>query len=336
MRRRNRRRPVGRATPAAARHRQPRNGRLRLPSPRRYLLRHAQVALASLGRLARNPASSLMTAAVIGIALALPAGLLTLLDNLQRLSAGWDGGASLSLFLRHEVDADAARALAGRLQGWPEVAKVTLLTPEQALAEFRALSGFGDALDALPENPLPAVLIVQPDGRYAGPEAAGALLERLRGLPEVELAQLDLQWVRRFQALMEIGRRGVLVIGALLALAVLLVIGNTIRLDIQNRHEEILVTKLVGGTDAFVRRPFLYGGFWYGLAGGLIAVLLVEAAHLLLAGPVSRLAGLYHSSFSLSGLDPGTAVLLLGLGAGLGLAGSWLAVGRHLSVIEPR
>ncbi len=332
MRRRNRRRPVRHSAPAAARRRPPRSW----PSPRRYLLRHAQVALASLGRLVRNPASSLMTAAVIGIALALPAGLLTLLDNLQRLSTGWDGGATLSLFLRHEVDTDAARALAGRLQGWPEVAGVTLLTPEQALAEFRELSGFGDALDALPGNPLPAVLIVQPEDAHAGPEGAGALLERLQALPEVELAQLDLQWVRRFQALMEIGRRGVLVIGVLLALAVLLVIGNTIRLDIQNRHEEILVTKLVGGTDAFVRRPFLYGGLWYGLAGGLIALLLVEAAHLLLAGPVRRLAGLYHSNFSLSGLDLATAGLLLALGAGLGLAGSWLAVGRHLDAIEPR
>ena len=300
-----------------------------------YLVHHARSLLASLGRLYRNPLSNLMTILVIGIALALPTGLYLLLDNARAVSGGWDGAAQVSLFTRLSVSDDQARALAGRLRAWPEVATVRLLTREQSREEFRTLSGYGEALDALAENPLPAVLIITPTAAAGTPEQARLLVARLKSLPEADIVQLDLEWVKRLFAIMDIAQRGVLVIATLLGLAVLLVVGNTIRLDIQNRRDEIVITKLIGGTDAFIRRPFLYNGLWYGLMGSLVALLLVEASQLLLRGPVERLALLYQSGFTLQTLGPAGIGLLLLLGTLLGLAGSWLSVGRHLRDIEP-
>lgn len=307
---------------------------MRLPAfAQSYLLRHAQVALNSLGRLYRAPLASLMTAAVIGIALALPCGLYLLTSNLQRLSTQWDGGASLSLFLRHDITISQAEALAEKLRNWPDIEALQLITPQEALSEFRDLSGFGSTLDALDENPLPAVLAVKPAGTDA--DATAGLLERLQQLPEVELAQLDLQWVKRFNAIVDIVRRSIWVMATLLGLAVLLITGNTIRLEIQNRREEIEITKLIGATGAFIRRPFLYSGLWYGLSGALLAAILVELAFLQLDGPVRQLAGLYQSGFGLRMLSPIEALSLLLAGVLLGLLGAWLAVGRHLSAIEP-
>lgn len=301
---------------------------------RNYARLHAQVALASLGRLYRTPFSSLLTTAVIAIALSLPSGLLVLLDNLQRLNASWEGSSSISLFLKQSVGDARADTLAQELRDWPGIATVKSIHRDQALEEFREFSGFGEALDSLEENPLPSVLEVHPktDGTDQDIET---LLDELGRLPEVELAQLDMQWVRRLNVLMDIGRRGILVVGALLGLAVLLIVGNTIRLDIQNRREEIEVSKLIGGTDAFIRRPFLYSGLWYGLFGAMLAWIVVTLGFWLIDAPARRLAGLYDSSFLLSGLSWSGSGLLLLAGIGLGLAGSWLAVGRHLSAIEP-
>lgn len=300
-----------------------------------YFLRHLQVLVWSLGQLSRRPLSTLMTAAVLGIALALPAGLQVLLKNVQEVTAGWDGATHVSLFLRREVDATAAQELAGNLRADAAVAEVRFISADQALEEFRQLSGFGGALDALEENPMPHVLVVRPAASVAGPEAVEGLVARLRARETVDMAQLDMQWVKRLYALMEIGRRGVWVLASLLALAVLLVVGNTIRLAIQNRRDEIVVVKLVGATDAFIRRPFLYTGAWYGLMGGTIAWVLVEVALQLLRQPVHHLAGLYHSAFRLDGLGLATGSTLLALGTLLGLIGAGLAVGRHLREIEP-
>ncbi len=301
-----------------------------------YVLSHLRSFFFSLGKLYRAPLSSLMTMAVIGIALALPTGLYVVLKNLQAVSGGWDDAARVSLFLKQEISDEAAKTLAQKIRVRRDVGDVNLITREAALAEFKELSGFGDALDALDDNPLPSVIVVQPALAASQPAAVSALVEELQGLPETDLAQLDMQWVQRLYAIMEIARRGVLVVAAMLGLAVLLVVGNTIRLDIQNRREEIEVTKLIGGTDAFIRRPFLYGGIWYGLLGGLLGLLMVETALGLLAKPVQRLSGLYQSEFRLLDLDPASAFTLLGTAALLGLVGSWLAVGRHLSDIEPR
>jgi cell division transport system permease protein len=307
----------------------------RILSPRTYLLRHTQVAFDSLGRLYRSPVANLMTAAVIGIALAMPAGLFILLENLDRLSGSWDGQASLSVFLQDKMTAEDAVKLADQVRRWPEVAEVTLITPAQALEEFSQRSGFADVLGALEKNPLPVVLLVSPGLNYTDPQSAGALRDKFHTLPETALAQLDLQWVHRLAAMLETAQRGVLLISALLALAVLLVVGNTIRLEIQSRREEIVVTKLIGATNGFIRRPFLYSGVWYGVLGAIIAWLLVETGYWLLAAPVRHLAGLYQSSFTLQTLPIQTLLLLLVSGIMLGLLGSWLAVGRHLGDIEP-
>lgn len=300
-----------------------------------YLLRHMQVFFYSLGVLSRSPFATLMTTAVIGIALALPSGLHVVLQNAQQLSGGWDGAAQISLFLKRSVPNEEANRLARQLQKLPEVASVNYISRSEALQEFQRLSGFGDALEALKENPLPSVLVIHPTANASTPAATEKLLQRLQAYPPVDVAQLDMQWVKRLYVIMELVRRGVVVLAALLALAVLLVVGNTIRLAIQNRRDEIVVMKLIGGTDGFIRRPFLYTGFWYGLFGGVIAWLLVSLSLSILSDPVERLTGLYQSQFELSGLDFTTTGILLGTSILLGLAGSWLAVGRHLRDIEP-
>jgi len=300
-----------------------------------WLMRHLQVALASLGRLIRAPLSSLMTTLVIGIALALPAGLYLLLGNVQTLSGNWDGAASISLFLKQETSDKQAQQLASRLQDDPAINQVKLISRTEALEEFRQLSGFAGVLDSLDENPLPSLLIVEPTAQYAEPVPAETLLARLRQNSEVEFAQLDLQWVRRFHAITRIAQRGVIILASLLGLSVLLIVGNTIRLEIQNRHAEIEITKLIGGTNAFIRRPFLYNGAWYGLFGGISAWLMVTVSLLLLDNPIEQLAGLYQSGFQLSGIGFSTLLMLLGGSTLLGLAGSWIAVGRHLNEIEP-
>lgn len=300
-----------------------------------YLLRHAQTMIYALGQLSMRPFSTLMTVAVIGIALAMPAGLHVLLKNVQTVLTGWDSAAQVSLFLKKNTKEQTALAFADRLRKRSGIARVDYISAEQAMEEFRKLSGFGDALKALDENPLPPVLVIHPAVTQQNPVQLQSLVEELRKNVDVDLAQLDMQWVKRLYGLMDIGRRGVWVLAGMLALAVLLVVGNTIRLAIQNRRDEIVITKLIGGTDAFIRRPFLYTGFWYGILGGIIGFILVQLALWVLAGPVNNLAGLYNSSFRLSGADFVTAGSLLFGGLLLGLSGSWLAVGKHLRAIEP-
>ncbi len=299
-----------------------------------YLERHLQVLIHALGRLSRTPLSTLMTTAVIGIALALPAGLYLLVDHARALGGEWRETTRISLFLKEEVTDEQARRLRERLVSDVEVEETAYISPEQALEEFRELSGFGEVLDALDRNPLPGVVTVQPAANLS-PEAIQSLRERLQEVPEVELAQLDMEWVRRLYTLLDILQRGILTVAVLLALAVLLIVGNTIRLDIESRREEIVITKLIGGTDGFIRRPFLYTGFWYGLGGAVIALLLVNLSLALLQGPVEHLAGLYGSDFRLGFTSPEMVLTVLGIGVALGLLGALLAVGRHLHAIEP-
>lgn len=300
-----------------------------------YLLNHAQVFFSSLGKLYRAPMSNLMTVAVIGIALAFPMGLYVLLQNLQVVSGGWNGATQISLFTKMNVKDERAAELGQELRLLPEIESLHVLTREEAMSEFQALSGFGEALEVLEKNPLPAVLIIRPNAANSSPAQVALLVEKLRSLPEIDIAQLDMQWVERLYTMMEIGERGIIIIAALLALAVLLTVGNTIRLDIQGRRDEIVIVKLIGATNAFIRRPFLYTGFWYGCLGGLISWLMIEISLTLLSGPVQRLAGLYGSDFSLSTMNLFAGLSLLATSILLGLAGSWIAVGRHLNEIEP-
>ncbi len=300
-----------------------------------YLDNHRSVARDSLRRLLRRPAAAAMTCMVIGIALALPAGLFVALGNVEQLSSGWDGAARISLFLHQAQSEAAGRELAERLGRRDDIAASEYISREQALAEFRRLSGFGEVVDRLDNNPLPAVVVVTPSDRDMSAAATRALYEELAQLPAVEQAQLDLEWIQRLYAMMQLGRRLTLALGALLALGVLLVVANTIKLAIEARRDEIVVVKLVGGTDAFVRRPFLYTGLWYGLGGGLAAWLLVQLSLFWLSGPVANLAGHYQSDYALLGLGLGNSAALWLLAAALGLGGAWVVVGRELRAIEP-
>lgn len=301
-----------------------------------YLLRHLQVLFSTLGQLAGTPFASLIAVAVIGISLSLPAGLYVLLDNMQRVSGAWDGAAQLSVFLKRDVSERAGQALAEKIRVRSEIASIQYISREAALAEFKRLSGFGAALNALDGNPLPAVLAIRPSSAHADAATLEKLKTELQSLKEVELVQLDLDWIKRLNAIIELAQRGVWLLAAVLALALTLIVGNTIRLAVLSRRTEIEIIKLVGGTDAFIRRPFLYSGLLQGLGGALLAWALLALVLVLLAAPVQDLAALYGSRFELHGLDWQAGLVLLALGALLGWLGSRLAVGRHLRAIEPK
>jgi cell division transport system permease protein len=270
---------------------------------------------------------------VIALALALPAGLRVIVNNADILSESWQGAVDFTVYLEMDVSDERALALADEVRARDDVASVTLIDRTAALEEFRARSGFGEALDALEENPLPHTLVVRPAGGATGDveKLARALDER----PETALVQLDTQWVARLRGILGVLARVVDIVTVLVGLAVVLIIGNTIRLEINNRSTEIEVMKLVGGTDGFIRRPFLYLGAWYGLIGALIATALLMSTLVLLRGPIESLASLYSRSFSPAGLALAETLFLLGGGTALGWAGAWLAAARHLRVIEP-
>jgi cell division transport system permease protein len=295
---------------------------------------HLYALFSSLGLMLRAPLPSLMTAAVIGIALALPAGLYLLLENTMRISQDWDDTVYISLFLQPNVSDTEAEVQAEQLQNHPAIAEVRLISKTEALDEYQHLSGFSDALKALEENPLPAVLVVRPN--LSNQDAIKQLLDELSKLPTVDIAQFDMRWLQRLFAILNIIQRGVLILAVLLALAVLLVIGNTIRLAVQNRQAEIEVNKLFGATDAFIRRPFLYTGLWFGLAGGVIATALLSISFHFLEQPARQLAALYAGHYELMNLGwQNTALLLLSSGV-LGLLGAALAVTQQLRKLEPK
>jgi cell division transport system permease protein len=289
---------------------------------------HQGTAVDSLLRLLGEPLGSLLTCLVIGIALALPLCVFLLLLNLQQLGAGLQGDSSISVYLQQDLAAEAISGLQDQLDARDDIDAVRLITPDEALAEFEAESGFGDVLAGLDANPLPPVLLVTPEATTSGELAR--LRDFLASQPGVEEAALDLEWLQRLNAVVSFALRLTYLLALLLGLGVLLVIGNTIRLAIENRRAEIVVVKLVGGTDAWVARPFLYTGFWYGMGGGIVALALVGFSLMVLSGPVSRLISAYDSNFDVIGLGLTQAFLVLILAAALGWLGAALSVLRHL------
>ena len=303
--------------------------------PEIWSRQHAQSLSSSLRRVVKAPLPMLMTIAVIGVALAFPAALYTLTSNLSALSADLEQTSELSLFLDQRLDDAQAHVLAERLRRREDLAEVQVITKEQAFAEFRELSGFGAALDQFPGNPLPAVLALRPIPALGSLESLERLQRALEAVPGVDFARLDTAWVRRFQALVELARQGVMLFAVLVAGAVFLIIGNTIRLEIETRHAEIEIMSMVGATHAHIRRPFLYMGLWYGLFGGIMAWVLVTIAVTLLQTPVTRVAALYHAVFPLHSLGLQELLVLLSGGVLLGLIGSWVAVARRLVSTDP-
>ncbi|WP_312243949.1 permease-like cell division protein FtsX [Stutzerimonas nitrititolerans] len=299
-----------------------------------WLESHRASLVDSVGRLVKQPIGSFFTCLVMAVALSLPMGLALLLDNVERLGGSWQRAAQISLYLQLETDAAAGQALREQILQMPDVADAEWISREQALEEFQQLSGLGEALRELPDNPLPGVVVVTPN--EVDKAKLEALRQRLAELPGVEQAQLDLLWVERLAAILKLGDRFVFGLTLLLIATLLLVIGNTIRLHIENRRTEIEVVKLVGGTDGYVRRPFLYMGALYGLGAGLIAWLLLAYGLGWLNEAVIDLAGLYGSDFGLAGVPTEDGFSLV-LGALLlGYIGAWLAVARHLSELAPR
>ena len=317
-----------------------RSGEVFVPSKttgpvRTWFLRHVSTAIGALGRLAQQPFANLMTILVIAVTLALPAALHLVIKNAQSVSGSWANALDFSVYLKDGTSVEAATALARLIEQRADVASVTLIPADQALAEFKEQSGFGEALDHLRDNPLPHALVVRP-GSASTAGSMTLLQEEIANLPEADFVQADTEWVHRFHAILDILQRGITMASILLGAAIVIVIGNTIRLDIQNRREEIEVTKLIGASNAFVRRPFLYSGVWYGLGGGLLALALVAYGLYVLKAPVSRLAGLYDSPYTLLALSFRESLLIVATGVVLGLAGSWLAAARHMRRIEPR
>lgn len=307
-----------------------------MSSPVTWVTRHLQSMFAALGRLLRRPLSTLLTTLVIAVALALPAGLWLVVKNARAATGDLATAVQVTAYMKVGTPIARADQLARQLRERPEVASVRVIPAEQALKEFREYSGFGTALDALTDNPLPHALVVQPRVEQRDGGTIEALRAFLTAAPDVDIVQADAEWARRLAALLDVLRTLFLAAAGLLAVGVLAVIGNTIRLEIGARREEIEVTKLVGGSDAFVRRPFLYAGLFQGLFGGLLSLGLVALVIASVEAPIARLTALYGGRFRLGGLSLEEAGIVLLVGASLGLIGAWIGAARHLSRIEPR
>lgn len=294
-----------------------------------WLEQHLYSFVASLGRAVRKPWATLLTIGVMAVAFALPLGLGLALDNVQRFAGNVQQSRQIDVFLKQDVGAPRAQALADELRARGDVAKLELVTPEQGLAEFKKLSGLDDTVAALDENPLPSRLSLVPRGDET------ALVAALQALPEADQVQHDAGWRKRLDGWIGFGQRLAWVLAALFGLGALLVVGNTVRLDIQSRREEIGVLQLLGASDGFIRRPFIYLGAWYGLAAGALALALVLGAAAALREPLDALAGSYASRFALSGLDPlRVGAVLLGA-AVIGWIGAWLVTGHFLRQTRP-
>jgi len=250
------------------------------------------------------------------------------------VSGDFRSTTQISLYLGLNTDEKNARALQRQIDAMEQVQSTDFVSRFDALEFFRQDSGFGKSIDTLSSNPLPHTIIVEPVAAMDTFEVRN-LLNRLQAIPEVDIAKLDTEWLERLYTILEIAQRSVAIITILFAFAVLLIIGNTIRLDIQSRYQEIIVTKLIGATNAFIRRPFLYGGIWYGLFGGICSWIIVEIGYLAISGPLNRLNLLYQTDLVFVTFSMHDFIILLSSSTLLGLAGSWIAVARHLNQIEP-
>lgn len=301
-----------------------------------YSVRHAHAFFGALGRLMRNPLASILTLLVVAVALALPMSLKLFVSNARIATGDFRNAVDLSVYLKTDVALSKAQQLASNAGARNGVAEVTLIAADDALEEFRTYSGFGAALEVLEQNPLPHVLHVRPKADASSAAAVESLRQYFAAWPEVEMVQIDSEWVMRFNAILDVLRKVLAIVAALLGLGVLAVVGNTIRLEILNRRAEIEVTKLVGGSNGFVRRPFLYTGVLYGLGGALLAWGAIGIMVMVLEAPVATLARLYGSQYALAGPGLQDTVMLLSGGALLGWLGAWISASRHLRSIEPR
>lgn len=290
---------------------------------RAYRDLHAHILFSSLGRLVASPFNSIMTIAVLAIAISLASGFYILVVNLQQLTGNLETSNQISLFLREDVSDAHANKLADSLRQNVSVQGVKLITKEQALTEFKTYSGFGTAINALEKNPLPIVIEVLPKNTLDDKQQLNMLMESFQQSPEVDFAQMDLQWVERLHSIVALAQLFANLLFVLLGGAVLFIIGNTIRLELHSRREEVVIAKLVGATNAFIQRPFLYSGFWIGFISGVSAWFIVAIIMLILRGSVEKLSGLYEGSFHLIFLSFSETFVLIAVSSALGVLGSW-------------
>lgn len=304
---------------------------------RGYKAHHRETLRASLVKMLHEPMQTVLTVMVIAIALALPASLYLTVDNVQQVGSNFESSAQITVFVNKGAKPEAIEGLEKKLNGMTGVNSVEYISAQQALLEFKALSGFGSALRYLEDNPLPAVFLVQPmmEGEVDLVQTQKIITD-ITALPVVDDVQIDMAWLQRLHSLIEMGHKIVLALGITLGIGVLLVIGNTIRLAIESRRNEIIVVKLVGGTNAYVRRPFLYTGLLLGLFGALIASIMLFSCLMWISSSVENLASLYQSQYRLQGLGITGFLSLMLIGGVFGLGGAWIAVSRHLRDIEPR
>lgn len=295
-----------------------------------YRDHNAQVLFASLGRLVGSPFTSMMTIAVLAIAITLASGFYIFVKNVQQLAGNLETSNQISLFLKDEMTEAQAHKLAESIRQNSSIQSVTVISKEQALEEFKTYSGFGSAINALKKNPLPIVLLVLPKHMLDDKQALTKLEQGFQQTQGVDFVQMDLQWVERLQAIIALAKLFAALLNTLLGAAVLFIIGNTIRLELHNRHDEVVIAKLVGATHAFIRRPFLYTGFWIGFISGVLAWFIVAILMLVLRAPVEKLSGLYDEGFHLLFLNVTETLVMILLASGLGVLGAWGVVAGQL------
>jgi cell division transport system permease protein len=301
---------------------------------RAYRDLHAHALFSSLGRLVASRLNAMLTIIVLSISISLACGFYLLVENVQQLTSDLETSNQISLFLRDDVSLASATRLANGIKLDPSVQAVKVITKEQALKEFEDFSGFGEAVRALEKNPLPIVLQVIPKNSLEEGQNIETLVENFKQAGEVDFAQLDMQWVKKLQLMIDVAQMSVMLLGVLLSLAVLFITGNTIRLELHNRKDEIVIAKLVGATNSFVQRPFLYSGFWIGFFSGISAWFIVTIMMLILKQPVEKLSMLYNSSFHLLFMDFFETLTLIFIASSLGIAGSWVVVQLQLKLLK--
>jgi cell division transport system permease protein len=298
-----------------------------------WLRHHTETFGLTLARLAAQPVASALNVLVIGVALALPLGGYMLLQNLGKITRHVSGNPQISVFLAPEAGKADIAALEARFRQLDGVQAVRFVPREQALESLKRSEGMADVIATLQSNPLPDAFVLETRGSSAG--ELEKLERELKTVAKVAHVQIDSAWAKRLEILLALGRTAVLILATLLAFGLVAVTFNTIRLQILTQKDEIIVSKLIGATDAFVRRPFFYLGITQGILGGLAALVIVFLSAIILNQNVQELARLYGSDFRLDFFGPGDCLALLGFSAVLGWFGAYMSVSKHLSDIEP-
>lgn len=300
-----------------------------------FWVQNIRQIITSIGEIWRTPVASAMTIAVMGLSLTLPATLHIIVKNVQSINLEWDSAAEISLFLNDGLSQQQVAGAMRRIQAYDEVEKLVYISKEDAVEEFKKESGFGQALDYLEQNPLPASFIVTPVKNHRQADAAKLLLIKLEKEREIEFGKLDIDWLTRLNAIVTMLEEAVITVAVLLMVSVVLIIGNTIRLSIISRREEIEVMKLVGATEAFIQRPFVYTGIWYGIMGGIVAFIVVSFVIWWMQSALVDISGLYMADFKIEGLTLSEFGGLMLLASTLGFSGAFWSVHRHIREIEP-